>query len=155
MKTKRDLKYYFKLYILILGVYAATTVILAAINDWEFLPTQLASVAYLPILFVLFLFVFNSFFDFFFKPKKQVEEDVFNNFAKNVVSKMNDDFTLEDYRRLQESDSFQKSLRHAYEITENGETRDMNLAFLQKKFKKDTLEGKALSIVLNEVKKMI
>ncbi len=157
MKNKKGFKYYLRLYALIMSVYVIFTVIMAATNDWTFDPLQLASVVYLPIMFVVFLFLFDSIFGTIFKPKTLVRDEEFTAFAKKAANAMDEkeNFTIEDFRRLQESDKFQKALRHAFDITIDGETEEMNTNYLEKKFKKDTIEGKALRIVLDEVKKMI
>jgi uncharacterized membrane protein len=157
MKNKKGLKYYFKLYLLLLTVYLGITVVMAALNDWTFEPTQLASVTYLPILFIVFLYVFDTIFGMVIKPKHKVGEEELDKFLKQVTIEVEKekDFTIEDYRRLQENDRFQKALNHSFDIYKNGETKEMNLAFLEKKFKKDTVEGKAMIIVLDEVKKML
>lgn len=157
MKSKKGLKYYFRLYLLLITVYGGITVIMAAMNDWTFESTQLLSVLYLPVLFIIFMYIFDLIFSLIFKPKAKTVEDDLQNFVEKVVIEVQKEkeFTIEDFRRLQESDRFQKALHHSFDIYKNGETKDMNLSFLEKKFKKDTVEGKAMVIVLNEVKKMI
>lgn len=158
MKNKKGFKHYIRMYLLLLVVYTGMTVVVAAMNSWDFDSQQLVSILYLPIIFVLFLFVFDTIFALIFKPKGKTDsDDDFKSFGRRVTSEMKkkDMFSIEDYRRLQESDRFQKALHHAFEIYENGEKPEMNIVFLEKKFKKDSIEGKAMTIVLDEVKKTI
>jgi len=65
------------------------------------------------------------------------------------------EFSIEEFRRLRESSSFQKSLEQAFRILANGETEEISFQFLEKKFKKNTNEYIALNVVVNEVKKMM
>ena len=63
-------------------------------------------------------------------------------------------YDIEDFRKLRESSKFQKALNHAFKISSEGEYKGVTFEFLEKKFKKGTLEYKAIIIVIEEAKKM-
>jgi hypothetical protein len=119
-------------------------------------PALLLSITYLPLLFTLFLFVFDSIFDRILPSKEKKADDAYQVFIKQTTKKVNENLALsiEDFRRLRENEKFQKALYQAYQIYLNGENEDINYVFLEKKFKKDTNEYKALEIVVHEVKEM-
>jgi hypothetical protein len=62
------------------------------------------------------------------------------------------EFLLEDFRRLQNSQKFQETLKIAFAISKNGETETANLEKLEKKFEKRTVEYKAMLYVIPFVK---
>lgn len=153
MKNKKGLMYYIRYYLILLSAYVVLVLISTAMNDWEFNNGQLISIAYLPLTFVLFLFLFDRLIDKVIKPKNKEVEDKYTLFVKGVVEKIDqrEKFLIEDYNQLRENDKFQKALKHAFDIVQNGETEEMNVNFLRKKFKKDTIEDKAMKVVLEEV----
>ena len=112
---------------------------------------------YLPILFIGFLYVFNSVLDKFFPPKDNSVQDEFADFLKAVTTKVNNegDFGIEDFNKLKDSERFQKVLFQTFQIKQHGETDEFNFRKIEKRFKKGSLEYKAASIVLDEVKKMM
>ena len=62
MRNKRGFKHYVKFYLLILAVYFIYVSILA-INNKGYDPFLLFSVLYLPILFIFFVFLFDTLLD--------------------------------------------------------------------------------------------
>lgn len=57
-------------------------------------------------------------------------------------------FLLEDFRHLQESERFQDAVKTAFFIQQNGETANINLERLEKKFEKRSIEYKAMQYVI-------
>jgi hypothetical protein len=157
MKIKKDFKYYVRFYLIVLAAYAILVLISTAMNDWLFNIPQILSILYLPLLFVSFIYLFDTGFGKFTKTRTKEEQNEMNTFVTNVVKKIEEkeEFTIEDYKRLRESDKFQKALKHSYEIYKDGETETMNITFLKKKFKNDSLEGKAMKVVLEELESHI
>lgn len=154
MKNRRGLKHYLRFW----GIASVLYAIFVVYNGitTEFDPAIIISILYLPFIFTLFLYVFDSIFDRIWPNKKEVAEDKYESFIKKVTVVIHEELQLsvEDYRRMGENDRFQKALRQAYAILQEGETEGRNFVFLEKKFKKDTKEYKALKIVIEEVKKM-
>jgi hypothetical protein len=62
------------------------------------------------------------------------------------------EFLIEDFRRLQDNQKFQETLKIAFAISKNGETETTNLEKLEKKFEKRTVEYKAMQYVIPFVK---
>lgn len=156
MKQKKGFKYYLTFYGIITGVYFIYISILA-IQNGGYDATLLFSVVYLPILFIAFIVLFDGIFDKLFNRKKPNQNDDFTNYNKIITAHVNEqcNLTIEDFRHLREDMRFQKGLFQAYTIKNNGETKEMNFIVLEKKFKKKTKEYEAMSVVINETKKMM
>ncbi|MCF7924921.1 MAG: hypothetical protein K9L26_00095 [Candidatus Izimaplasma sp.] len=156
MRTTRDFKYYVKMYLVALIVYLGYVSYLAY-QDGGFDVTLLLGAAYIPLMFILFMYVFDRIFDKIFPPKEKKQADAYKTFVKNITQIVDNElsFSLEEFKRLRENEKFQKALFHAYQITEHGETEQINFVFLEKKFRKDTNEAKAMEIIIREVKKMM
>jgi len=159
MKNKRGFKHYLKFYALIVIVYFIYVSILAITNG-GYDPVLLLSIGYLPIMFIFFVFMFDTLLDPLFnrfKKPKTNEASLYKEFFQKMTYEVNEqcDFTIEDFRRLRENEKFQKGLQQAFKIKNNGETNELNFVLLEKKFKKNTREYQAMIVVINEVKKMM
>lgn len=141
---------------MVLGIYALYLTFLfirAGEIDW----VLLSSVIYMPIVFIVMLILFDLIMAKFMPKKFRKVEDRYREFINVAAKKVNDidGFNLEDFRRLRESEKFQKALYQCFTIYENGETESLNFTYLAKKFKPSSNESKALEIVINETKEMI
>ena len=156
MKNKRGIKHYIRLYFLVVVLYFAYLSYIAYQNG-GYDATTLLSIGYVPLLFMIFLYFFDTVADTIMPSKLSKKEDEYTNFIKFTTQEVNNqgDFSIEDFRRLRESDKFQKALFQAFHIKKDGETDECNFVMLKKKFKKDSREYQAITIVINEVKKMI
>jgi hypothetical protein len=109
-------------------------------------------------MFTSFLFVFDKLFELIFpkKKSKEKEKDDFFNFVamSNAAIKRETNYTIEDFRKLQESERFQKTVNQLYMIIQEGERDDLSFSYLSKKFKKDTIEFTAVNIIIAELKKI-
>jgi len=155
MKNKKGFKHYFKFWGLASIVYTVYVVVIT-IKD-GFTVEAILPIFYLPILFTFLLFVFDTIFDKIWPQKDKNEDDEFKTFIKKTTFEVNEklELSIEDFRRLRESEKFQKTLYQAYQIYLIGETEEINFIFLDKKFKKETIEYRAMEVVVNEVKKMM
>jgi hypothetical protein len=136
-------------------IYATIDAISTGSYDSELLITM----TFAPATFSGFMFVFDKIFDMIFPNKlktKRKDSDKYGNFLDIVNKAVENDtsFSIEDYRRLRDSDKFQKALRQAFKIYEEGESQDITFSYLEKKFKKSSREYAAMNIVLNQVKKL-
>lgn len=159
MRNKRGIKHYLKFYLLILVVYFIYVSILAITNK-GYDPFLLFSVIYLPVLFIFFVFLFDTLLDPIFNrlgKRKPNDANLYKEFFQVVTYQVNEqcDFSIEDFRRLRENERFQKGLQQAFRIKNDGETDELNFALLEKKFKKNTREYEAMNVVIEEVKKMM
>jgi hypothetical protein len=103
---------------------------------------------FLPLFFILVYWGSDFLLDKIFNRKKKV--DYQGKFLDTIGEKMRESnaFTIEDFRRLQLNDKFQQSLKMAYKIHQDGEDEVFNIEKLEKKFKKDTTEYRAMTFVL-------
>ena len=155
MKNSRGFKYYIKFYLVITGAYIIYVLYNTYLAEWKFNAYLLLSVVYLPILFVGFIYIFDTVLDKILPKSKVKKKDAFLSFANEATKSVDEQLSLsiEDFRRLRDNHRFQKALYQTYKISENGETEEINFTFIRKKFKRDTIEYKALNIVINEVEK--
>ena len=156
MNTKKGLRYYLIIFffsVIALVVYVAYLSIKAGSIDYG----SISSYLFVPLIFTVFLFLFDKAFDFIFPSKTKKENTEFNNYINHIdkVIKEQCDFSIEGYRRLRGNAGFQKSVEQAFRILTNGETKEISFLFLDKKFKKNSDEYIALKVVVEEVKKMM
>lgn len=161
MKNSRGIKYYVRFYLIILIGYLIYITLDAYNNSWDFRTDMIIGITYIPLMFVAFVYIFDTILEKIFPRMKSIRQnkpnDQYKEFLNVCTNRINDELQLgiEDFRRLRENERFQKALHQAYEITENGETEAVNFLFLKKKFKNNTKEYKAINIVLDEVEKMM
>lgn len=157
MKQK-NFRYYLMIFItatVAIFLYA----IIDAISNGRFDNSILLTMLFAPIVFTVLLFLFDKVFELIFPNKlkeKRDNKDNYEQFLAVINKEVEDqsDFSIEDYRRLRESEKFQKALKQAYRILEVGETEDITYDYLSKKFKKASREYIAMNIVIKEVKKL-
>jgi len=81
-------------------------------------------------------------------------EDQFLELVNNKMRSSNQ-FLIEDFRRIQMNAKFQESLKMAYYIYQNGENDVFTLSKLEKKFDSKSIEGRAMTFVITEVKEKL
>ena len=88
---------------------------------------------------------------------KRFKTNYEDRFVELVNQKMRDSkqFLIEDYRKLQLNPKFQESLKMGYQIYQNGETEVFTIAKLEKKFEAKTVEGLAMTFVIQEIQKKL
>ena len=158
MRSKKGFKYYGFVFIfstLALGAY----VLYLTIKEDNFDTEMVFSLITVPFMFTILLFIFDKVFDKIFKPRgKGKDNDIeYKNYLITVGKAIDDncEFSIEDYRRLRANQGFQKSLEQVYRVLKDGESEEISFGYLEKKFKKNTNEFIALSVVITEVKQMI
>lgn len=156
MNNKKGLKYYGIIFIVSV-VALAIYILYLGYQAGGIDTTLLFSLLYVPFVFTMFLFVFDKLFELIFPTKGKKKDDLFAKYLKVVSNAIQAkySFSIEDYRRLRENPKFQKALEQAFRILENGETEEISFDFLQKKFKKESNEFLAMTVVIEEVKKMM
>jgi hypothetical protein len=155
-KFRKPLKFYLYMF-LILSVAVAGYTVFKVIRD-ETPISDLVSLWVLPLLFIVIYYGSDSLFDKIFNRKKKVDFE--EKFIEEIAKRMrdNNEFLVEDYRRLQNNDKFQGSLKMGYQIFKDGETEVYNIAKLERKFKKGSIENRAIQYVIDyliETKKPI
>jgi len=81
--------------------------------------------------------------------KKKVDYE--GKFLQEISQQMRDsnEFIIEEFRRLQINKTFQSDLKKAYHIYQNGEDELYNIDRLEKKYRKESLEKRAMKFVLD------
>jgi len=82
--------------------------------------------------------------------KKRRKPDPEKEFLEKSSKRLREsgEFLIEDFRRLQGSQKFQEAIKTAFQITQTGEDDTWTLDKLDKKFRPDTTEGKAMSYIV-------
>lgn len=148
---KKPFKYYVYIFILSSVIVLGYSIYMYYSDKAEI--ADLISLWFMPIIFtgiyyggdVLMLKIANR------KQKPNYEGD----FLKAVSAKMRESnqFLIEDYRKLQTNQKFQDSLKIAFQIYQNGETEQWNVGKLEKRFRPQTIESKAMNIVIELIQK--
>ena len=149
-KFKKPLKFYLILF-LILSVAVVGYSIYKIVYDST--PVEeVMSLWFLPLIFILIYYGSDSLMEKLFNKKKQVNYE--EKFIEEIAKKMREDnaFLIEEYRRLQINEKFQESLKIGYEIYINGESDQFNINKLERKFKKGTIEHKAVQYVIDYIR---
>jgi len=154
MREEKTLRYYLFVYLLSLGGLFVYLSFMAWRNDGydELLFTSLL---WIPIFVTLFVFVIDKVSGLFRPNKDKNKRKKFEIYLDTMAKELEEehDFLVEDFRKLKESDRFQKGLKQAYQILENGETDSLNFAYIIKKYPKQSLEYKAMMTVIDRTKK--
>ena len=156
MNTKKGLRYYIIIFFFSV-VAIASYIIYLAVKEGSVNYDLVRSYILVPPIFTGLLYGFDKIFEMIFPSKFKKQDNAFKIYLKQVGDAITNqcEFSIEEFRRLRESSSFQKSLEQAFRILANGETEEISFQFLEKKFKKNTNEYIALNVVVNEVKKMM
>jgi hypothetical protein len=148
--TKKPLKFYLLMYLLltvVIGGYTAYLIIQGTMQARD-----LWNAVVLPPLFTIVYYVMDTILLKIAKRKGKIDHEGL--FLDDIARRMQASklFGVEDFRRLKISPRFQDVLKVAFWIYQNGETEDRNLARLEKKFDRKSLEAKAMPFVLDTVK---
>lgn len=159
MNRNKGWKYYLRFYVMVTVVYFIYVSIIAW-RQGAYQPYSISTVLFLPPIFVGFVAFFDRLMDPLFRKmsgKKNIKKTDYKTWVYDMDKRIHEncDFTIEEYRRLRESSRFQKSLKQAHRILTEGETNELSLAYLRKKFKSSTNEATALEVVLEEVEKTL
>jgi len=106
----------------------------------------------MPFLFTGFYYGSDALMDKFMKRKKKINYE--SKFLEAISIKMREgnEFVIEEFRKLQNNKVFQDDLKKAYQIYQNGETDNFGIDRLEKKYRKDSLEKRAMKYVVEYLK---
>jgi len=144
----------FKFYLLIF-VFSALIVIAYTLYEVLARDTPVSDVYamwLMPFLFTFFYWGSDALILKFSKRKKKVDYEA--KFLDDISKRMRDsqEFLVEEFRRLQINSKFQEDLRKAYQIHQEGETEVFNIQKLERKYKKGTIEKRAMKHVIEYLK---
>lgn len=146
MQTKKKpLKFY-------LGIFALSTVIILGYSLYMLLTdraeaTELVSLWFMPLVFTGIYYISDLIIYKIGSRRGKTNEQA--DFLEMISAKLreNGGFLIEDFRKLQLNPKFQESLKIAFQIWKNGENDLWTIAKLEKRFRSQTLEAKAMEIV--------
>ncbi len=155
-RQKKPLKFY-------LYVFIFSTVIIGGYSLYEILAnetpvSEIYVVWFMPILFTVFYWASDSLIlkitNRKSKNPKKKRKNEKSTFLDDISSRMrdSDEFIIEDYRKLKNSKKFQEDLDRAYMIFEQGETDVFTIAKLENKYRKNTVEKRAMKFIVEYLK---
>ena len=149
-RTRKPFKFYF--YIFIFSVVIVAGYSLYMIYSQDKSVNDVYSLWFMPPIFTGFYYGSDWLIDKIANRKKKVNYEA--KFLSEISKKMveSQEFIVEEFRRLQNNYKFQEDLKRAYQIHANGETEVFTIAKLEKKYRKDTLEFRAMKCVLDYLK---
>ncbi|MGE4571642.1 MAG: hypothetical protein AB7E09_02745 [Candidatus Izemoplasmatales bacterium] len=149
-KFRKPFKFYLTLFILSSVLIIAYSIFKMVRDDTPL--SDLYSTWFIPLFFILIYWSSDWILDKIFNRKQKVDYE--SKFLDTIGQKMRDAnaFLIEDYRRLQINQKFQASLKIAYKIYTDGEDDTFTIDKLEKKFKKDAIEYKAMQFVVDYLK---
>ncbi|HPE00292.1 MAG: hypothetical protein RBQ64_05185 [Candidatus Izemoplasmatales bacterium] len=149
-KFKKPLKFYLILFLILSFAVMGYSIYKIVYDSTPV--EEVMSLWFLPLIFILIYYGSDSLMEKLFNKKKQVNYE--EKFIEEIAKKMREDnaFLIEEYRRLQINEKFQESLKIGYEIYINGESDQFNNNKLERKFKKGTIEHKAVQYVIDYIR---
>lgn len=149
MNGKKGLRYYsiiFIISVIAVGIYT----IIQMINGLTIDGATAATLIVIPLTFTILLFAFDKILEFIFPQKEKTQEiDDYGKFILKATEylKENSDLEIEDFRKLRNSEKFQRALKHLHIISEDGESDKVGYKMVLSRFKKDSLEYRAIVIL--------
>ncbi len=149
-RQKKPFKFYLIIFIFSVVLVIGYSLYMIFFKDGQV--SELYPLWFMPIIFTGFYYVSDTLMDKIANRKKKVSYESI--FLGEVSKKMREsnEFIVEEYRRLQNSRTFQDDLKKAYFIYKDGENETYNIERLEKKYKKDSLEKKAMKHVIEYLK---
>jgi len=146
----KPFKYYLFIFLLSVLIVTGYTIYMVLTDRAEI--SELTSLFFVPLVFTGIYWLGDVLLDKIASKKKKVDYEA--EFVHEINKKMHESkaFILEDYRKLQLDQKFQNSLKIAYQIAKNGETEQWTIEKLEKKFRPQTLEARAMTFVIEQVR---
>jgi len=149
-RQKKPLKFYLYIFLFSVVIVAGYSLYMIFANDAAI--SDVYTLWFMPFIFTIFYWGSDALIDKFSKKKYKVNYEA--KFLENISQKMRDGkgFLVEEYRKLQNNPKFQEDLKKAYLIYENGEDEIHNIEKLEKKYRKDSVEKRAMKYVTEYLK---
>ena len=144
----------FRYYGFVFAMSTLAIVIFLAVNSFQgadISATYILSILTVPFVFTTFLFIFDRIIDAIFNRKKKQEVDLYEAFLLEATNLLKEtgEFDIEDFKKFRNNVKFQRVLKILFRIKEHGETTDANYKMVEKRFKKDTKEQKAIEYLMS------
>jgi hypothetical protein len=149
-RQKKPFKFYLIIFLFSTIIIAAYSFYMIFAKDAEV--SDIYTLWFMPILFTVFYWGSDALILKFTNKKKKVDFEA--KFLDEISERMrvSNAFIVEEYRRLQINQKFQADLKKAYEIYKNGENEYLTIERLENKYKKNTLEKRAMDYVVDFLK---
>jgi hypothetical protein len=149
-RQKKPFKFYLVIFLFSTVIIAAYSLYMIFANDAAV--SDVYTLWFMPPLFTFFYWGSDSLMLKFANRKKKVDFEA--KFLDEISDRMRDSkaFIVEEYRRLQINVKFQKELKKAYQIYKNGENEIFTIEKLENKYKKNSLEKRAMKFVVDFLK---
>lgn len=149
-RQKKPFKFYLIIFLFSTVIIAAYSIYMIFANDAAV--SDVYTLWFMPLLFTFFYWGSDSLMLKFSNRKKKVDYEA--KFLDEISNKMRDSkaFIVEEYRRLQINVKFQEDLKKAYRIFKNGEDEIYTIERLESKYKKNSLEKRAMKFVVEYIK---
>jgi hypothetical protein len=152
-RQMKPFKYYLFIFILSVIIVGGYSLYMILTDKAEI--SELTSLFFVPIVFTGIYWLGDFLLDKIANKKRKVDYEA--DFLRQINLKMQDSkaFILEDYRRLQRDQKFQNALKIAYQIAKDGESEQWNIGKLEKKFRPQSLEARAMIYVVEQIKEKL
>ncbi len=151
MKTsKKPLKFYLIMFgfsVILIGGYSLYMILAQdqTVND-------VAVLWLMPFVFTGIYYGSDVLIDKFSNRKKKVDYEARFLGEISEVMRNSGEFIVEEFRKLQNNQKFQYDLKRAYLIYKDGEDENNSIDRLERKYRKDTLEKRAMDYVVKYLK---
>lgn len=145
-RQRKPFKFYVIIFVFSVILVAAYTIYMIAAQGSTI--GEVYPLWFMPFIFTGFYYGSDALIDRISRKKKKVNYEA--NFLSAVSERMrnSEEFIVEEFRRLQINKTFQDDLKKAYNIYQNGETELYSIERLEKKYRKESLEKKAMKYVI-------
>lgn len=149
-KQKRPLKFYLIIFGFSLLIVIGYTLYQILFNDAEV--ADVYTLWFMPFIFTAFYYGSDWLILKLTNRKKKVDYEA--KFLDTISQRMRDanEFLVEEFRRLQINRRFQDDLNKAYLLLKEDRIDDASIERLERKYKKDSLEKRAMKYVVDYLK---
>ena len=149
-RQKKPFKFYLVIFLLSALIIAIFSVYSIFVKGTPV--SEIYTIWFMPLVFSVFYWGSDTLILKFSKRRKKIDYEA--KFLDEVSELMRNskDFLVEDFRRLQINPKFQEDLRRAYTILKDGENEVLTIEKLENKYKKNTVEKKAMQYVVMYLK---
>ncbi len=144
-KQKKPFKFYVIIFVFSMLMVVAYSLYAIYAQGREV--ADIYTIWFMPLIFTAFYYGSDALIYRLTNKKKKVDFE--GKFLNDISKKMRDsnEFIVEEFRRLQNNVKFQEDLNKAYKIFKEGENEVLSIAKLERKYRKDSLEQRAMKYV--------
>lgn len=147
---KKPFKFYFYIFLFSIVIVAAYSIYMIFAKGAAV--SEVYTLWFMPFIFTAFYYGSDVLIDKLTNRKKKVDYEA--KFLEEVSRRMRDsnEFLVEEFRKLQMNGKFQEDLKKAFYIYNTGDDTVFSMERLEKKYRTDSIEFRAMKYVLEYVK---